>query len=143
LTSFVVDASVAAKWCLPAAQESLTSQAEQLLYAHSRGEFRFLVPDLFWAELGNVLWKAVRSGRALRTQAVSAVALIRDLNIPTSAAGDLLQLAMEIAFAHHRTVYDSLYVALAVQSGSVMITADEKLANALAAHLPVKWLGSL
>ena len=45
--------------------------------------------------------------------------------------------------SHDRTVYDSLYVALAVQSKSVMITADERLANALAAKLPVKWLGAL
>jgi predicted nucleic acid-binding protein len=35
-----------------------------------------------------------------------------------------------------------LYVALAVQSKSEMITADERLANALA-KLPVKRLGAL
>ena len=34
-------------------------------------------------------------------------------------------------------------VALAVESRAQLITADEKLANALAAHLPVKWLGAL
>ena len=73
---------------------------------------------------------------------MSGLASIRDLNIPTSASVDLLQTGLEIAFAHDRTLYDSLYVALAVQAGSVMITADEKLANALAAYLPVKWLGS-
>jgi predicted nucleic acid-binding protein len=73
---------------------------------------------------------------------MSGLASIRDLNIPTSTSVELLQLGLEIAFAHDRTVHDSLYVALAVQSGSVVITADEKLANALAAYLPVKWLGS-
>ena len=73
---------------------------------------------------------------------MSGLASIRDLNIPTSPSIDLLQLGLEIALAHDRTVYDSLYLALAVQSRSVVITADEKLANALAAHLPVKWLGS-
>jgi len=142
LTSIVLDASVAVKWCLPVANESLLSEAQQMLDAHSRGELDFLVPDLFWAELGNVLWKAVRIGRTSRSHAMSGLASIRDLNIPTSPSIDLLQLGLEIAFAHDRTVYDSLYVALAVQSGSVVITADEKLANALAAHLPVKWLGS-
>jgi len=143
LTSVVVDASVAVKWCLPVANEALVSEAQQMLDAHSRGELHFLVPDLFWAELGNVLWKAVRVGRTSRAQAMSGLASIRDLNIPTSASVNLLQLGLEIAFAHNRTVYDSLYVALAVQSGSVVITADEKLANALAAYLPVKWLGSI
>ena len=142
MTSVVVDASVAVKWCLPVANESLVSQAQRILDAHSRGELHFLVPDLFWAELGNVLWKAVRIGRTSRSHAMSGLESIRDLNIPTSPSIDLLQLGLEIAFAHDRTVYDSLYVALAVQSRSVVITADEKLANALAAHLPVKWLGS-
>jgi len=40
-------------------------------------------------------------------------------------------------------VYDALYVALALDSKSQLVTADARLANALAAHLPVKWLGSL
>ena len=35
-----------------------------------------------------------------------------------------------------RTVYDSLYVALALTSKGQPVTADEKLANALGAHLP-------
>jgi predicted nucleic acid-binding protein len=142
LTSVVVDASVALKWCLPAANESLVSQAQQILHVHSRGELHFVVPDLFWAELGNGLWKAVRNGRTSKAKAISGLASITALNIPTSASGELLLAGLEIAFAYNRTVYDSLYVALAVQSGSVLVTADERLANALAAHLPVKWLGT-
>ena len=51
--------------------------------------------------------------------------------------------ALRIAFAYDRAVYDCLYVALAVRSKSQMITADERLANALAAYLPVKLLGAL
>ena len=42
----------------------------------------------------------------------------------------------------YRAVYDCLYVALAVQSKSDLVTADERLANALAARFPVKWLGA-
>jgi predicted nucleic acid-binding protein len=48
-----------------------------------------------------------------------------------------------IATAFQRTVYDALYVALAVTSKAQFVTADERLANAMAAHLPVKWLGSI
>jgi predicted nucleic acid-binding protein len=143
LTAFVIDASVAAKWCLPSAGESYVLQATQLLGTHSRGHIRFLVPDLFWAELGNVMWKALRKGRTAAPAATSALALVRGLSIPTVSSADLLPDALEIALAHRRSVYDSLYVALALLSASEMITADEHLANALAARLPVKWLGAL
>jgi len=53
-----------------------------------------------------------------------------------------LNRAFQIATDHGRTVYDSLYVALAVQAKTHLITADERLANALAARFPVKWLGA-
>ena len=39
--------------------------------------------------------------------------------------------ALAIAIAHRRTVYDSLYVGLAVARESIRVTADEKLASAL------------
>lgn len=142
MTRLVVDASVAAKWCLPAPHEELVPQAEDLLASYRRGEIRFLVPDLFWAELANVLWKAVRLGRISTERAASALSLVGDLGIPAVPSFDLLPQALFLATSHGRTVYDSLHVALALQSKSEMITADERLANALAAKLPVKWLGA-
>ena len=47
-----------------------------------------------------------------------------------------------MALSFQRTVYDAIYVALAITSGRPLLTADEKLANALAAHFPIRWLGS-
>ena len=43
----------------------------------------------------------------------------------------LMQAALEIALRTGRTVYDSLYLALAVQLDSRVLTADEKLYHAL------------
>ncbi len=51
--------------------------------------------------------------------------------------------AFSVALTFDRSVYDSLYVAAAIASKSHLITADKQLANALAAHPPVKWLGAL
>jgi predicted nucleic acid-binding protein len=62
-------------------------------------------------------------------------------SIPTISSASLLSEALPIAFNFERSVYECLYVALAVQSETHLITADERLANALAARFPVKWLG--
>jgi predicted nucleic acid-binding protein len=142
VTTLVVDASVAAKWFLPAAGETLTQQALQLLTRYAAGELRFLVPDLFWAEFANIMWKAVRQRRWPQASAEVAVRAMRDRNFPSVSSLTLLEDAFAIASTFDRTVYDGIYVALALTSKTELITADERLANALAAHLPVKWLGS-
>jgi predicted nucleic acid-binding protein len=143
VNTYVIDASVAAKWILPASGETLTREALELLKGYAAGEVRFVVPDLFWAEVANVLWKAVRQGRVRVASAESGLRGMRERNFPTVSSHTLLVEAFAIATAFDRVVYDCLYVALAVTSKSQMVTADERLANALAAHLPVKWLGSL
>ena len=143
MTSVVVDASVAVKWCLPSLREELVAQAEELLASSRREEVQFLVPDLFWVELANALWKAVRRNEISSNNAASAISFVRDLDIATVPSIDIVPQALDLAISHGRTVYDSLYVALAMQSKSEMITADERLADALAARFPVKWLGAL
>ena len=142
MTSIVVDASVAVKWCLPSLREELVEHAEELLASSRREEVRFLVPDLFWVELANALWKAVRRNEISPNNATTAIAFVRDLDITTVPSIDFVPQALDLAISHGRTVYDSLYVALAMQSKSDLITADERLANALAARFPVKWLGA-
>jgi len=143
VNSVVIDASVAAKWFLPSADENLTHEAADFLKRYSSGEIGFVVPDLFWAELANIFWKAIRQRRWSRSDGVAAIAAMRERKFPTVAAKTLLEDAFEIATAFDRSVYDSLYVALAIASKTHFVTADEKLANALAARLPVKWLASV
>ena len=143
MKTYVIDASVAAKWILPASGETLTEEALGLLKRYAAGEVRFLVPDLFWAELANILWKAIRHGRIRTPAAETALRAMRERNFPTISSHALLEESFAIASAFDRAVYDALYVALAITSKSQLVTADERLANALAAHLPVRWLGSL
>lgn len=140
---FVLDASVAAKWFLPATGETLTDEAFQLLRRHAQGEVRFVVPDLFWAEFANILWKAVRQKRLTPAAAASALRAMKARNLPTIPSANLLDEAFTLASTFDRPVYDCLYVALAIACKGQLVTADERLANALAAHLPVKWLGAV
>jgi predicted nucleic acid-binding protein len=141
VNTLVIDASVAAKWFLPAEAEPHAEQALDLLSRYVAGELRFVVPDLFWAELGNIFWKAARQGRWSESDGETAVRALRERRIPSVASFALLDDAFGISIAYDRSVYDSIYVALALASKADLVTADERLANALAAHLPVKWLG--
>jgi predicted nucleic acid-binding protein len=140
---FVPDANVAANWLLPAKNEPLHAEAVQWLSRYSHGEIHFVVPDLFWAELANVLWKSMRQGRIAKIKAQAALATVKALRIKTLPSLELLDLAFELSERYQRSVHVSLYVALALHAKAQLITADEKLANALAAHLPVKWLGAI
>jgi predicted nucleic acid-binding protein len=143
LTAYVLDASVAAKWFLPPAHETLVAEAQRVLGDYADGNLRLLVPDLFWPEFGNIMRKATRQGRISQRSAEDAISAMEQRNIPTASGLPLLHDAYLMATAFGRTVYDSLYVTLAVMSGAPLITADERLANALAARFPVRWLGSL
>jgi predicted nucleic acid-binding protein len=89
------------------------------------------------------MWKAVRQGRWTKGGADTAIAAMKKRNLPTVPTLTLLEQAFAIANAFQQSFYDSLYVALAISSKAVMVTADERLAHALAGSLPVKWLGSL
>lgn len=143
MKTYVLDANVAAKWFLPAEREPLSEQAVALLIKYAQDQLRFLVPDLFWSEFGNVFWKAVRAGRISQSLAENAVAAVQERMLPTFRNSLLLKDAFTIATEFDQTVYDSIYVALAVTSNAPLVTADERLANALAARFPIRWLGSL
>jgi predicted nucleic acid-binding protein len=142
LITLVLDASVAIKWAMPSAREPFTDEALRLLKNYVDGDVEFIVPDIFWAELGNVLWKGTRRSRWMQWEAEAVAADMRARDFRTISSLVLLPEALRIAFAHDRAVYDCLYVALAVQSKAELITADERLANAMAARFPVKWLGA-
>jgi predicted nucleic acid-binding protein len=139
----VVDASVAVKWFLPENGEALVSEALALLDAYDKEEVRFVVPDLFYVETASAIWKAVRVGRVPQAFGDQSLVLLTQREFPTVPSLKLLDKAFQIATAHGRTVYDCLYVALAVQTNSQLITADERLANSLAARFPIKWLGAI
>jgi predicted nucleic acid-binding protein len=143
LNTLVLDASVAIKWATPSAREPLTDESLRLLKRYVDREVEFIVPDVFWAEVGNVLWKGTRQHRWRQDEAEAVAIDMKARDFATVPSAILLPEALRIAFKYDRSVYDCLYVALAVQSKTDLVTADERLANALAAHLPVKWLGAL
>jgi predicted nucleic acid-binding protein len=140
--AYVLDASVAAKWYLPGG-ENLVEESLHLLNEFKADQTRLAVPDLFWPEMGSIFWKAVRNKRMSGQSADEALQSLSELKLPTFPSYPLLRNAYRIATRFRCTVYDCTYVALAVVSGQPLVTADERLANTLAAHFPVRWLGSV
>jgi predicted nucleic acid-binding protein len=143
VTSFVLDASVAAKWFLPPSREPYALEAERVLEHYVAGKCSLTVPDLFWPELGNILSKSARRGEISLSSCGLAVEHLELLRLPTLPSEPLLARALTIALDFQRPFYDCEYVALAVESRTPLLTADERLVNALGAHFPVQWLGSV
>jgi predicted nucleic acid-binding protein len=121
----VVDASVAAKWFLP---EPDAPAALRLL----NGRHRLAAPDLIRAEIGNLVWKLHARGTLTAQEASDVIEHFLSMPLEIHDSTYLLAPALEIAIATHRTVYDSLYLALALELDGTVVTADERWINALA-----------
>ena len=142
MTDFVVDASVAGKWVLPVERERFAIEAHEVLNAYERSEIKLLVPELFWAECANIFWKVRRRGEISGDFAARAMASLLELNIPTFPIQPLAAKALATSLQYDRAAYDCFYLALADLTGRPLLTADERLANAMGAHFPIRWLGS-
>ncbi len=141
MKTFVVDASVGAKWASPEIIEPLADRADRFLRAYMDGSIQVLVPDLFWLEIGSFLWKAAKRGEITSVLARHALEAMLDRDFPTVPSRSVLPEAFKIAADFDRTIYDCTYIALAVATGNELITADERLVNALGSRFPVRWLG--
>jgi len=124
MSVYVVDASVALKWYVP------EIHSEDALRVLEPGN-RLHVPDLLHAEAGNILWKKSRRGELSTGEARRIVHALLVAPLTTHASAALLEGALDIATRTDRTVYDAMYVALAVALGGPLVTADHRLANAL------------
>jgi predicted nucleic acid-binding protein len=139
----VLDASVAVKWLLPPGDEQLIKEALNLLRSHDAGAVDFIVPDLFWTEFAHAAQSGVRRRRWSHSAAVDALRAMLGYELRTIPSRLYTERALIIALANNCSLYDSIYVALAEEADCEMITADEKLVNALGSRFPVRWLGGM
>ena len=133
----VVDASVVAAAFF---REQYAAAARAVL----TGGDELHAPDLIHAELANVIWKRHGRGEIDDAEARELLADILRLPLRITPSAELVEPALELALRTRRTVYDCLYLALAVRTNSAMITADKRLANALSASPLAKhvaWIG--
>jgi len=126
---FVLDASVALAVLL---DEPLVLAAEAVLATARDPTIRLATPAAFDGECAAGLVRAVRRGRLSRDAGEEAWLGLLDL--PLERMDSLLSVlaAMSIALDCGISAYDALYVALADELGLPLLTADARLARALA-----------
>jgi predicted nucleic acid-binding protein len=121
---FVVDASVVVKWFTPEVHSDASRRL--LVLPHD-----YVVPDLLFAEAANAIWKKIRREELTPEEGRQLVADIGQIAVETVSCRALAEDAQALANATGRTVYDSMYVALAVRLNTRAITADDRLEAAL------------
>jgi len=126
---FVVDASVVVKWFVP---EIHSEPARRLLSL----PHEYVAPDLIFAETANAIWKKIRRNELTTEEGQGLVADIGEIAVETVSCRALAGDAHALATATGRTVYDCMYIALAVRLNTRSITADDRLEAALR-NLPI------
>ena len=129
---YVVDASVAVKWIVP---EVFSVEAARL----QPSENEVIAPDLLPLEVVSALLKKARRSEIGFDEIREGLELI-SLLVQLHPSSTLLDEALSIAVRYRTSLYDSLYVALALQEQCQLITADERLFSALLLALPERLL---
>lgn len=132
---YVIDASVTVKWFIP---EPESDRAASLLADYRARRAGLIAPDLLVAEVGNALWKrSVLRGEIAFSDAQAMYRDFIDLGIPLRPSSALAERALAIAAEHRHSLYDALYVALALERKCELISADQTFVAKLRCTFPL------
>ena len=115
----VVDASIVFKWFV---REPHSDAALDLLR-----DGDLIAPDLVIVEVASAAWKVAGRGAISTEQAIAFAEAVPDFFSELVASRVLLPRAIELAIELRHPVYDAMYIALALQSETHCVTADERL----------------
>jgi predicted nucleic acid-binding protein len=119
----VIDASVGIKLFV---EEEYSDRADWLFGRLATSPpARFYVPDLFYAECANILWKYTCRFDYPVKNAQQDVKDLRALALRTVSTADLIEPALNLALTYNLTAYDASYAALAQLLNLPLVTAYE------------------
>jgi predicted nucleic acid-binding protein len=140
MENVVVDSSVVIKWFVA---ESNSDDAQRLLSEYQAGNVSFHAPDLLAAELGNIVWRKQRFQGMSVADGELIISAFHTLAFQFTPCAMLLDDAYRLAVAHQRTVYDAMYLALSIRQKCRLVTADQRLVNAVGTSFPnLVWVGN-
>ncbi len=129
----VIDSSVVVKWFI---DEPLDDIAKLIRDEWKAQRLICFAPDLLFVEMGNIIWKKRRKNVITSDDAALVIDGLQRLPWRVTSTESLLHEAYNIAMQTDRTVYDSCFLALAKRLNCPFVTADDRLANALAPNMP-------
>lgn len=125
--TIVIDSSIALAWFLPDESSPLADRV--LVEVSENGAF---VPPLFPVEFANALVMAVRRKRIDRDYRRRTFERIAALDLLEDREGreEVWTNAVELADLHGLTLFDGIYLELALRSGLRLATLDKRLSKA-------------
>ena len=122
MTSWVIDASVIIKWCIPNPKsEPFTPQALALLEHIQEGQIVVLQPPHWLSEVAAVLTQITPE------IAEQAVGLLYAMEFPVLEDLETYALACQMAIQSQQHVFDTLYHATALcQPNATFVTANDR-----------------
>jgi predicted nucleic acid-binding protein len=123
-TNLVVDCSVAAKWVL---QEPGRAEALELLDKQESGEILLIAPDLLLTEFASVIAKRTRRTQMSGAEGYHAFGLMEASELRLFETRPLLRHALSLALHNQMSLWDCIYLALAVEYECTLLTADRRL----------------
>jgi predicted nucleic acid-binding protein len=124
MSVYVVDASVAAKWFF---EESYSDDALRLLNA----KYQLHAPDFLLLELDSIICGKIRRTEISEDEAYEVRSAVRSFPLEKHPFALLMDAAFELSCRSQGSVYDCMYLVLAMLVGGRMVTADRRFYNAL------------
>ena len=121
----VVDASVALKWVIAEAGHDAALRLRTTMLS---------APDILLPECGSALWAKVRRGEIEEDVAIMALAALSEAPIVLSPMPGVTADAFRLALLLGHPIYDCLYLALALQTRTPLVTADRRFAAVVRGH---------
>jgi predicted nucleic acid-binding protein len=128
MTAYVMDASAWLRLFLRdgPAVPGLEQAAQQV----ETGAASFAAPELILVEAGHALIRKVRRKQIRQADWPVLWQDMRRVPIDLLSGEEHMDDALELALRHNLSVYDALYLAIAVHMGATLFTADDALSAA-------------
>ena len=130
MSHYVVDATIVIEYLIIG---TYTPNAQAFFNQITTAD-QLIVPEFCLLECTNVIWKQVRFNSMSRRDAQDLLRVLRTLKLRRAPMKRLLNSVLEIALNNTLAVYDSAYIALALQSGAPLLTVDQPQIRAATAE---------